>query len=252
VPPYNGRVSFRIRAITLDLDDTLWPFAPIGERIERALDDWLRVHSPRTAQRFPIPAMRALRERIHAEHPGLAHDYGTLRRMTLEHALIESDGDPALAESAYEAFQAARNEVTYYPDSLAALQRIAARVPLAAVTNGNADLSRIGIAQHFRFTLCSREHGSGKPEAGIFMAACERLGHAPGDVLHVGDHDEIDVLGASRAGLRSCWLNRGDAQGERRAWPHAERRPDLEFDTLTALADWLDATEQSSPRSAAA
>src|SRR3546814_10938296 len=35
-------VSFPVRAITLDLDDTLWPFAPIGERIERVLDAWMR------------------------------------------------------------------------------------------------------------------------------------------------------------------------------------------------------------------
>ncbi|GAA4854829.1 HAD-IA family hydrolase [Luteimonas vadosa] len=245
-------MSFRIRAITLDLDDTLWPFAPIGERIERAIDDWLHTHSPRTAQRFPIPAMRALRDRVHAEHPHLAHDYSRLRRMTLEQALSESGEDATLAEAAYEAFQAARNDIDYYPDSLAALHRIAARVPVAAVTNGNADLARIGIAGHFRFTLCSREHGSGKPDASIFLAACQRLGHAPGDVLHVGDHDEIDVLGAARAGLRSCWLNRADDRGQRRAWPHAGLRPDLEFDTLTALADWLDANHQSSPRSAAA
>ena len=29
--------SFPVRAITLDLDDTLWPFAPIGARIEQNL-----------------------------------------------------------------------------------------------------------------------------------------------------------------------------------------------------------------------
>jgi putative hydrolase of the HAD superfamily len=245
-------VSFTVRAITLDLDDTLWPFAPIGERIERALDDWLRTHSPHTAKQFPVEAMRALRERVHAENPHLGHDYSALRRMTLERALAESGGDATLAEAGYQAFYAARNEVEYYPDSLEALQRIAARVPVAAVTNGNADLARIGIAQHFRFTLCSREHGSGKPDASIFLAACERLGHPPGAVLHVGDHDEIDVLGAARAGLRSCWLNRADERGRCRTWPHAEPRPDLEFDTLDALADWLDASAQSSPRSAAA
>ena len=34
-PLYNGPVNFPIRAISLDLDDTLWPFAPIGGRIER-------------------------------------------------------------------------------------------------------------------------------------------------------------------------------------------------------------------------
>jgi putative hydrolase of the HAD superfamily len=245
-------VSFTVRAITLDLDDTLWPFAPIGARIERVLDDWLRAHSPATAERFPIAAMRALRERVHAENPHLGHDYGALRRITLEHALRESGADAALADAAYDAFYAARNEVEYYPDSLDALQRIAAHVPVAALTNGNADLQRIGVAQHFRFQLGAREHGAGKPDAGIFHAACARLGFAPNEVLHVGDHDELDVLGAVRAGLRSCWLNRIDDTGARRAWPHADARPDLEFDTLAALADWLDAAVQSSPRSVAA
>lgn len=245
-------MSFTVRAITLDLDDTLWPFAPIGARIERVLDDWLRTHSPPTAERFPVEAMRALRERVHAENPHLGHDYSALRRMTLEHALRESGADAALADAAYDVFYAARNEVEYYPDSLDALQRIAARVPVAALTNGNADLQRIGVAQHFRFQLGAREHGAGKPDAGIFHAACTRLGFAPDEVLHVGDHDELDVLGAARAGLRSCWLNRVDDAGARRAWPHADLRPDLEFDTLAALADWLDAAVQPSSRSVAA
>jgi FMN hydrolase / 5-amino-6-(5-phospho-D-ribitylamino)uracil phosphatase len=245
-------VSFTVRAITLDLDDTLWPFAPIGARIERVLDEWLRAHSPRTAARYPIDAMRALRERVHAEHPQLGHDYSALRRITLERALSDSGEDIGLAEAAYEVFYAARNQVEYYPDSLPALARISARVPVAALTNGNADLDRIGVAGHFRFQLGSREHGAAKPDASIFHAACTRLDVQPAEVLHVGDHDELDVLGAMRAGLRGCWLNRSDADGSRRAWRHPSERPDLEFDTLTALADWLDATDQATPRSAAA
>lgn len=229
-------MSFPVRAITLDLDDTLWPFAPIGARIDQVLHDWMRVHSPCTAERFPVAAMRALRERSFAENPHLHHDLSALRRLTLQQALAESGGDPALLEPAYEVFYAARNQVECYPDALDALARIAAKLPVAAVSNGNADLERIGLSHHFAFQLGSREHGAAKPEASIFHAACARLGIVPGEVLHVGDHIEMDVLGAARAGLRSCWLNR-DAQ----PWPHPSLRPDLEFDTLTALADWLDA-----------
>lgn len=229
-------MSFPVRAITLDLDDTLWPFAPIGERIERVLDAWMREHSPATALRFPAAAMRELRERVFSENPQFAHDLGALRRLTLEHALRESGSDPALAEAAYDAFYEARNQVECYPDAIDALARIAARVPVAALTNGNADLDRIGLAHHFRFNLGPREHGAAKPEASIFHAACARLGCAPGEVLHVGDHIEMDVLGAARAGLRSCWIDR-----EARDWPHDDVRPDLHFDTLAALADWLDA-----------
>ena len=51
-------MSLRIRAITLDLDDTLWPFAPIGARVEHVQHDWLRANCPRTAERFPIEEMR--------------------------------------------------------------------------------------------------------------------------------------------------------------------------------------------------
>lgn len=228
-------MSFAVRAITLDLDDTLWPFAPIGERIERVLDDWMREHSPATAAMFPVPAMRTLRERVWLENRHLAHDLSALRRLTLELALRDSGGDLALLDAAYDAFHAERNRVEFYPDALDALQRIARHLPVAALSNGNADLRAIGIDAHFALQLHSREHGAAKPEASIFLAACERLGCEPGVVLHVGDHVDADVAGAARAGLRSCWINRnGDP------WPHRDIAPDLAFDSMAGLADWVE------------
>lgn len=231
-------MNFPVRAITLDLDDTLWPFAPIGARIEVVLDDWLREHSPRTAELFPVQTMRAVREQVFRDNPQLHFDMSQLRRLTLEHALRESGADMALLDPAYEVFYAARNQVECYPDAIEALQRIAARLPVAALTNGNADLERVGLAKYFRHQVHSREHGAAKPEASIFHATCELLGVDRAYVLHVGDHAEMDVAGAMRAGLRGCWLNR---IGE--VWTPGVPQPDLEFTTLTALADWLDATQ---------
>lgn len=230
-------MSIEVRAITLDLDDTVWPFAPIGERIEQALHDWLREHCPRTAQRFPIPAMRDLRMHVYGENPHLAHDMGALRRLSIERALRECGDDVAHADAAYEVFFAARNQVECYPDSIDALERIAARVPVAALTNGNADLGRIGLLQHFVFQLGAAEHGKPKPSPCIFHAACDRLACERGQVLHVGDHIEADVAGAARAGLRTCWINR-----DGREWKHDWITPDLEFNSLGALADWLEAS----------
>jgi putative hydrolase of the HAD superfamily len=238
---------FPVSAVTLDLDDTLWPFAPIGARIERTLHAWMEQHSPQTAARFPIEEMRALRDCVVAEHPQHAHDLSLLRRLTIERALRDSGEDVALAEAAYAIFFAERNRVEFYPDAPDALRRIAARVPVAAVSNGNADLAAIGIHHHFRFQLGAREHGAAKPDASIFHAACARLGVPPAHVLHVGDDIEMDVVGAARAGLRSCWINR-----DRLAWPHADVRPDLEFASLAALADWLDAHPSSAQEHVAA
>jgi len=239
-------MAFRIRAITLDLDDTLWPFAPIGARVEVVLHDWLAQHCPRTAERFPIAAMRALRDQANAEHPHLAHDFSRMRRMTLERAMRLSGDDPARADEAFEVFFAERNRVECYPDAIAALRRIAARMPVAAISNGNADLRRIGLADHFRFQLGASEHGVPKPDPSIFRAACLRLQCEPDEVLHVGDDAELDVAGARSAGLRSCWLNR-----EGMHWPRGDLRPDLEFDTLAGLADWLDATHSTPAQTAA-
>jgi len=229
-----------IRAITFDLDDTLWPFAPIALRIESALDAFFREYSPQTARMYPPERMQVLRAQVWGEHPELAYDVQALRQLTILQALRDSDGDPALLEGASEVFLRARNEVEFYPDALAALARLSARKPMAAVTNGNADLARVGLGHLFAFRLSACEFGAAKPEPGIFRAACERLGYAPSEVLHVGDNIEADVLGAARAGLRTCWIKRPDMHAEDAQWPHPGKGPDLEFSTLTELADWVE------------
>ena len=226
-----------IRALTLDLDDTLWPIWPAIERAETALQTWLAQHAPNTAARYPLLAMRELRDTIAAAHPHLLHDFSAQRRLSLEHALRECDEDPSHAQVAYDVFYAARNQVDLYDDTLEGLVRLGQRFPLAALTNGNADLRVIGLHEHFVFQLGAREHGAAKPDPGIFLAACARLGCAPDEVLHVGDDPDLDVLGAHRAGLRTVWINRRDA-----AWPHAEQ-PDLIAPDLHTLADWLDALQ---------
>lgn len=245
---YNRGVTFRVDAITLDLDDTLWPFAPIGARIEQTLHDWFLARSPSTAERFPIAAMRDLRDRIHAEHPQHAHDLGLLRRLTIERALADSGGDATLAAEAHALFLDERNRVDFHPGVPQALQELAALRPLAALSNGNADLDRIGIGHLFRFRLAAKEFGRAKPDAAIFLAACEGFGVEPAHVLHVGDHPEQDAAGAHRAGLRCAWINRDAA-----AWPFDDWRPDLEFPDIAALAGWLRAMDaEPDARSAAA
>lgn len=238
-------MRFPVHAITLDLDDTIWPIGPVIGRAETALGAWLQKHAPRTAVRWPLAAMRALRDEVAAEHPHLAHDFTRQRMIALERMLRAAGDDVALATPAFDAFFAARCDVVHYDDSLPALDRLAARAPLAALSNGNADLHRIGLMHVFQFQLGAREHGAAKPAASIFHAACRQLGCAPAQVLHVGDDIEMDIVGGARAGLRTCWINRPDPSGARREWPRADVRPDLEFATLTALADWLDAAHTS-------
>ena len=235
----------QIRAITLDLDDTLWPIEPVMLRAEQRLDAWLQEHCPRAAGHYPIPAMRALRERVAGENPHLAHDFTAQRHLSLRAALVPHGyGDEHVA-AAFSEFYAARNDVECYADALPALTRLAARFPLVSLSNGNADLDCIGLARFFRFSITARDFGMAKPAPQIFHAACARLGLPPETVLHVGDDPELDVAGARAAGLRSAWINRVDAQ-----WSQLQA-PDLSVRDLHELADALDALAVN-PRGASA
>ncbi|OOG57822.1 HAD family hydrolase [Rhodanobacter sp. B05] len=226
-----------ILALTLDLDDTLWPVLPALERADQAVDAWLRQHHPEIARAWPITAMRELRARVAAEREDLAHDFTAQRQLTLRHVFADGGIVDAPIDTLWEIYFAARNQVELYPDSLAALTRIAARWPLASLTNGNADLQRIGIGQHFRHQVCAREHGVAKPDPRIFLAAADLLGVAPAEVLHVGDDPAMDICGARDAGLRTAWINH-----EGRPWPTGMGPPpELDLPDMAALADWLDA-----------
>jgi putative hydrolase of the HAD superfamily len=219
----------RIRAITFDLDDTLWPIAPVMLRAEQSLDSWLRTHCPRTADAYPIEAMRALRDRVAEENPHLAHDFSAQRRLSLRAALLPHGYGDGHVDAAFAAFYAERNRVQCYADALPAIEYLGARFPLAAITNGNADLAAIGLATHFRFALHASAFGTAKPAADIFHAACEKLELAPDDVLHVGDDPELDVIGAKRAGLRSVWLHRGTTN-----WVEASAQSEVHPDLIVA------------------
>lgn len=223
-----------IRAISLDLDDTLWPIGPVIERVERSVDDWLRANCPEVAAAWPIESMRALRDEVASEHPELAHDFGAQRRLTLRRAFAPFKLGDDWIERTYAIYVRVRNEVECYADTSAALTRMAARFPLISISNGTAELARIGLHRHFRFSVSAGEVGVAKPAADIFHHACERLGLAPEHVLHVGDDPLADVVGARDAGMRTVWLNRQAA-----AWSH-EVKPDLEMADLNALANWLD------------
>lgn len=194
-----------IRAITLDLDDTLWPVLPVLARANQALIDWLRPRVPRTAAVFAAGYdVLALKE----QYPEHAHDMSWLRQRKLHDVLGEQGEDQALAEPAFRVFYEERQQVEPYEDALLVLASWSRRYRLAAITNGNADVFRTPLAPFFQVSLGAPEFGAAKPDPRIFHAACHALGVRPAETLHIGDDLALDVEAARDAGLRSAWLAR--------------------------------------------
>lgn len=229
----------KIRAITLDLDDTLWPIWPVIERAELALAAWLGQQAPGAAAVFADPPARlALRQHVVSSQPDIGHDMSALRRESIRLALQRANEDTSLAEPAFEVFFAERMRVDLFDDARPALAFLAARFPVVALSNGNADLGRVGLAEYFVAGLSASEFGVGKPDPRIFYAAASSAGVASDAVLHVGDDAALDVLGGLGAGMQTVWLNRNE-----HAWAH-EVHPHETVSTLSALCDLLRAVPE--------
>jgi putative hydrolase of the HAD superfamily len=244
----------QIRAISFDLDDTLWPVWPTIARAEQVLLDWLKVHAPATAEQYPLPeSMRALRDEVQQTRPDLHHDLGGMRREAIRLALCRSghdqDRSEALTQGAHQVFYNARQQVEFYDDALTALQSLAERYPLVTLSNGNADVHAIGCGHFFQATFSAHLAGCAKPDARFFEMAAASQGLRCEQVLHVGDDAHLDVVGAALAGMPAVWLNR-----DNRDWPPSAEaalkgaagatlhRP-LVLSNLTQLCDWLSATD---------
>ena len=221
----------RVRAITLDLDDTLWPIWPTIARAEGVLQQWLDDHAPATAALGRDKGtLREVRNQMQTLRPDLAHDMSALRRESIRLLLQRAGDDPTLAETAFEVFFAERQRVDLFDDALPALAFLSSRFPVVALSNGNADVHRVGLGEHFRASISAREFGVGKPDARIFHAGATAAGVSPSEVLHIGDDAHLDGVGALNAGMQLAWVNR-----TQQAWPCAPWQPHLSVTDLAAL-----------------
>ena len=210
-----------IQAITLDLDDTLWPVAPTIEGAEQALLHWLLVNTPETAKLNQITEVKdAIRQSVLAKHSSKVHDLGFLRREVIRETMRQAGDDPQLANEAYAVFDTARQRVTLYGGVKEALARLSTKFRLVAISNGTADVFVTPAAPYFHAAFKAHEVGVAKPDAKIYQAATSYLAIDSDHVLHIGDDAHTDVWGAREAGLHTVWIN---PQGQ--TWTHVSPQP---------------------------
>jgi 2-haloalkanoic acid dehalogenase type II len=219
-----------LRAVSLDLDNTLWDTSPVLARAEAVLREWLTAHCPGISSQFDTTDLARLRLAVASQHPTRAHDLSFLRTEALKRAARAAGYGDAVAERAFGVFLAARNEVVPYAEVPDALARLAARLPLYALSNGNACVWRVGLGRHFAAAIDAAGAGAAKPDPRIYARLLEVAGLPAAALLHVGDDAHADVAGARAAGLRTAWINRDGAP-----WPEVLPRADYEIGDLDEL-----------------
>lgn len=226
-----------LRALTFDLDDTLWDNRPVLRAAEQSLYDWLAEHYPRIKRHYSLQDMQQLRRDLLQRNPALRHDVNTLRKTSLRLAAETAGYDHSLVEPAFSVFLEARHRITLYSDVVPALRRLRdAGFCLGTLSNGNADVQRLGLGHLFDFSLSAASSGRAKPHPRMFQEACRRANVAPAQLAHVGDEAETDLAGAQAAGVAVIWMNRGGQRADPGVAHHAEVRDMTELLTLLGLS----------------
>jgi putative hydrolase of the HAD superfamily len=127
--------------------------------------------------------------------------------------------------------------------SRAVLTELAPRFRLGVISNFYGNVGRIlaeaEISPLLTTVADSTLVGAMKPDRRIFDHAVGELGVAAGEVLHIGDSYERDVVAARAAGLHAVWLFDPSKRTKRGAEPDTE----VEVRSLDEFVALLDARD---------
>jgi putative hydrolase of the HAD superfamily len=178
----------------------------------------------------------SLKFRAEHHHEPVYRRYDEAWAMQFEH-VFEGLKLSGHAWSAAEYFRARLADAPMYDEVPAVLEALRPHFRLAMLSNADTDFLTAALNRNkltFEVVLSSEDVGAIKPDPAIFLALAEKLGMEPQRILYVGDNPIPDVLGPSRVGMKSAWVNRG---GYRK--PRKTPQPDVRVKALAELVPLL-------------
>jgi len=225
-----------IKAISFDLDDTLYSNKPVMQAIEKKMIAYFTglVTLKSLAAQPEILDQRFwynFRRQAILKHPNLAHDVVQVRLVTYRLGFISLGLTEAVAEqqaqAALDYFIMLRSDFTVPEQSKKTLARLSEKIPLVAISNGNVDTQALGISQYFQHIYHAGWQVDGtllkqKPASDMFSIVCQQLAIKPSQLLHVGDCGRADIEGAILAGCQAAFLSCYDVGKPITILPHFE------------------------------
>ena len=197
-----------ITAVTVDLDDTLYPQSAFLEGAWHAVSS-AAVHAGVDADVAEV--LRIAMTEVASE--------GSDRGRIIDRALHRCGLPGALVPGLVDAFLAHQPaQLALYLGVSDALARLRERFPVAIVTDGDprtqrAKIAALGIDAMVDAIVISDELGGRhhrKPSATPLLAALDRFGVSPAAAVHVGDRPTKDTAAALAAGMRAIRVRSGE------------------------------------------
>ncbi|MEI2267646.1 5-amino-6-(5-phospho-D-ribitylamino)uracil phosphatase YigB [Erwinia sp. CGal63] len=229
-----------VAAMTFDLDDTLYDNRPVISRTAKETHAFLQAYHPALAGFTPLQYQQ-LRDSLLEQEPEIYHDVSEWRRRAVELAMRNIGLSAQEAEKGSREVMAHfahwRSQIEVPEETHSTLAALAAKIPLVAITNGNAEPHLFGLDKYFKFILRAGPHGRAKPYHDMYHLAAKKLNLPRENILHVGDDLTTDVAGAVRCGMQACWINLRDDNLMRAG--DSRLLPTLEISQLASLTALL-------------
>ena len=224
----------KIRMITFDLDDTLWDNVPTITKAEIETRKWIE-NKVGKIDWGDLNDFLNLREELIKEDESIKWDISKLRKEIFKRKLAHITPEKyrnKLVEDAFAVFISRRHEVKLFDGVEIALKQLSKNFLLGVLTNGNADIFRFNIGKYFSFSVSSLEAKNSKPHRAHFDEAIKKVdGVSFENILHIGDHQVNDILGAFNLGIDTLWFNNNNSR-----WDQNFPKPD-EFNAWKNLPE---------------
>jgi putative hydrolase of the HAD superfamily len=236
-----------LRAVFLDLDDTLCDSRPAWTAGVDAAFDLLGAHRPDVDRQLALDEWVRLNARLHRRLEAGELTMRQVRERRFQVLLKRLDAeDDDLALELNEALAHVRlSNMHLFEDALPSLQALRGSYHVGVITNGAGDdhddsqwsvLRQLGLLDLVDSVWISDEVGFRKPDPRIFEGVLEEVGLDPSEAAHVGDSPAKDVAGANAAGMTSVllWRQAGEVLVE-----GPQQRPTIVVHTLAQLPEVL-------------
>ncbi len=203
------------KAISFDLDDTLYSNTPIMVATEAKMISYfatvLKNYQQSSVVCYDYSFWLPFRRQALSAIPALVHDVAALRlesyRLGFQALGLSLQLSITTAQKALAYFVECRSDFSVPTSSHHLLAQLKQKFPLIAISNGNVDTKAIGLTSYFEHIFHAGNGNLQKPCADMFINACKKLAIAPCELLHVGDCGRSDIVGGQQAGCQTAWLS---------------------------------------------
>jgi HAD superfamily hydrolase (TIGR01549 family) len=205
------------KAISFDLDDTLYSNQPIMKAAEASMEAYFSKQFEAVVAKndkeliFDRKFWQPYREQAIKILPELAYDVVRLRLESYYHGICalgySSEDAHQQADLAIHTFNVERSNFVVPDKAHQLLTHLKKHYPIVSISNGNVDTNAIGIDGYFQHIYHATGGVKQKPDAQLFNMACKDLNIEPHELLHIGDCGLADIEGAIAAGCQTAWVS---------------------------------------------